>query len=232
MQLFMLTLASDSETHIDSFIFDAPFFFSILTIITKKWNDPDMLQIGTTDKLTISEQRSHFTLWCLIKSPLLLANDLRTIPDEIWKIIANEELIAIHQDQLGQQGYKRTKTSDSIGKSDDPEVWACDLQNGDVAVVLFNRSTRTQDMKVSFGDVVDYGENIDTQAIANTATTTKISAHVRDLWARADLGVYLDTYEAKVPSHDVVALRLSNITKSSDSSRIQQPQFLRVAAWQ
>ena len=186
-----------------------------------------MLQIGTTDKLTISEQRSHFTLWCLIKSPLLLANDLRTIPDEIWKIIANEELIAIHQDPLGQQGYKRTKTSNSIGKSDDPEVWACDLQNGDVAVVLFNRSTRTQDMKVSFGDVVDYRENSDTQAIANTATTTtRISAHVRDLWAKADRGVYVDIYEAKVPSHDVVALRLSNITKS----RIQQPQFLRVTA--
>jgi len=35
-----------------------------------KWNDPDMLEVGNT--LTDAEGRSHFSLWCLMKAPLLI----------------------------------------------------------------------------------------------------------------------------------------------------------------
>ena len=37
-----------------------------------KWNDPDMLEVGNT--LTDAEGRSHFSLWCLMKAPLLIGN--------------------------------------------------------------------------------------------------------------------------------------------------------------
>ncbi len=160
------------------------------------WNDPDMLQVGTSNKLSLDEQRSHFTLWALVKAPLLLANDLRSIPTEIMDIISNPEIIALNQDDLGIQGYKRRS-------DDDLEVWAGDLAGGDIAVVLFNRSPKTENISVKFKELLF--ENVFTEDLS-------ISAHVRDLWARADLGIFLDTFRGAVPSHGVIALRLSGVS--------------------
>jgi len=33
------------------------------------WNDPDMLEVGNGG-MTLDEDTAHFSLWCLIKSPL------------------------------------------------------------------------------------------------------------------------------------------------------------------
>jgi alpha-galactosidase len=51
------------------------------------WNDPDMLEVGN-GKLTYAEQKSHFTLWCLMKAPLLLGNDLRQMENSTLEIIS------------------------------------------------------------------------------------------------------------------------------------------------
>lgn len=195
------------------------------------WNDPDMLQVGTTSKLSVAEQRSHFTLWALIKSPLLLAMDLRAIPPEILEIISNPEIIAINQDPLGIQGYNRPSFN---GK--DLEIWAGNLQGGDMAVVLFNRSPQTGTIAVKFEDLFldDHDPRIRTNtntsriptatrgaAAATARASVSVSAHVRDLWARKDLGLHTDGFEAAVPSHDVMALRLSGISVEQLQRTIQ-----------
>ncbi|KAL3931877.1 MAG: hypothetical protein SGARI_004101 [Bacillariaceae sp.] len=157
------------------------------------WNDPDMLEVGNGD-LTIAEQRAHFTLWCLIKSPLLLGNDLRNIPHEVLQLITNKEVIALNQDPLGKQGYKRWSESvtssvnatrhlrtaendvdfEKGNDSEVVEVWAGDLAGGDVAVVLLNRASSSQQIAAKFQDV-----GID----------PAISVKVRDLWAHKDLPI-------------------------------------------
>ena len=76
-----------------------------------------MLEVGNGD-LTLAEQRSHFTLWALIKSPLLLGNDLQSVTDQTLEIITNTEIIALNQDPMGVQGYKR------ISLSGLEKVWA------------------------------------------------------------------------------------------------------------
>ena len=50
------------------------------------------------------EARSHFSLWCLLKSPLLIGCDLATVNASFLEILTNKELIDISQDKLGQQG--------------------------------------------------------------------------------------------------------------------------------
>ena len=40
------------------------------------WNDDDMLEVGNPG-LTIAEQRTHFALWCMVKSPLIIGSDVR-----------------------------------------------------------------------------------------------------------------------------------------------------------
>jgi len=66
------------------------------------WNDADMLEVGNKG-LTLSEQRAHFALWCLAKSPLLIGSDVRSINASSLAILKNAGLIAVNQDSLGVQ---------------------------------------------------------------------------------------------------------------------------------
>jgi alpha-galactosidase len=52
------------------------------------WNDPDMLEVGN-GKLTLAEQQSHFTLWCLMKLALLIGHELCTMNDLVLDLITN-----------------------------------------------------------------------------------------------------------------------------------------------
>lgn len=72
---------------------------------TTGWNDPDMLEIGN-GRCSVDEYRTHFNLWSILKAPLIIGNDIRTltIGDEIYNILANKEVIAVNQDSLGLQG--------------------------------------------------------------------------------------------------------------------------------
>ncbi len=40
-----------------------------------KWNDPDMLEVGNGG-MTTEEYKTHFSLWCMLASPLMAGNDL------------------------------------------------------------------------------------------------------------------------------------------------------------
>ncbi|MCR4584887.1 MAG: glycoside hydrolase family 27 protein, partial [Lachnospiraceae bacterium] len=75
--------------------------------LEKGWNDPDMLMIGM-DGLDTEMCRTHFAMWCMMNSPLMLGMDLRRIEkgDELYNIIANKELIALNQDPLGIQAKR------------------------------------------------------------------------------------------------------------------------------
>ena len=51
------------------------------------WNDPDMLEVG--NGMTENEDRAHFTMWCMMASPLILGNDLRSMSEATRNIILN-----------------------------------------------------------------------------------------------------------------------------------------------
>ena len=62
-------------------------------------NDPDMLEVGN-GYLTIQERRSHFALWAIMKSPLLIGTNMVNITQENIDILQNEHLLAFNQDDL------------------------------------------------------------------------------------------------------------------------------------
>ena len=112
------------------------------------WNDPDMLVIGM-DGIDNIMCRSHMAMWCLLNSPLMLGVDLRRVAkgDEIYKIIANEDLIALDQDALGIQAKRIFTTY----KCDEPDkeyirdnnridILAKPLADGSIALGFFNLS--------------------------------------------------------------------------------------------
>ena len=52
----------------------------------------------------MNEQRSHFALWSLFKSPLFIGADLRSLSREAKQILTAAEVIAVNQDPLGVAG--------------------------------------------------------------------------------------------------------------------------------
>ena len=52
------------------------------------WNDPDMLEVGN-GKLTLAENRAHFSLWAMLAAPLLAGNDLTNMKPEVKDILTN-----------------------------------------------------------------------------------------------------------------------------------------------
>ena len=67
------------------------------------WNDPDMLEVGN-GKCSVEEYQTHFSLWAILKSPMIVGNDVRNLTDpDILGILGNTEVIAVNQDSLGRQ---------------------------------------------------------------------------------------------------------------------------------
>lgn len=75
---------------------------------TSGWNDPDMLEVGNGG-CSNEEYRTHFSLWAMLKAPMIIGNDIRNFstPDAnnaaILDILSNQEVLAVNQDPLGRQ---------------------------------------------------------------------------------------------------------------------------------
>jgi len=95
------------------------------------WNDPDMLVTGAQG-LTLDEQKTHFALWCIMSAPLFLGNDPRNMTGEEKGIIMNKMAIAIDQDPT-EQGRR-------IKVEGDTEIWAKQLKDGKLAVLVLNKN--------------------------------------------------------------------------------------------
>ncbi|SES20150.1 alpha-galactosidase [Lentzea xinjiangensis] len=148
------------------------------------WNDPDMLVVGRPG-LTLTESRSHFTLWALMAAPLMAGNDIRTMSADVSAVLRNQRLIAVNQDGLGAGG--RRVRDDGV-----TEVFAKPLADGSVAVGLFNRGSGAA-------------------TIATTAAQIGLSGSaftLTDLWTGATSGTS-GAISASVPAHGVTAFRVS-----------------------
>lgn len=152
------------------------------------WNDPDMLEVGNGG-MTNVEYRTHFSMWAIMAAPLIAGNDLRTMDAATKEILTAPEVIAINQDPLGVQGVRVSRIVATKG----PQVWSKTLSGNNArAVALFNRSDEDVSMTVDWSQI---------KLPAGRAS-------VRDLWARADLGFFTDSYTVTVPAHGVMLVKI------------------------
>jgi alpha-galactosidase len=166
------------------------------------WNDPDMMQVGNGGTNT-AEDRSHFSLWCMMAAPLIAGNDIRSMSATTRNILTNGEAIRVNQDSLGAQGVRVT--------SGNSEVWVKKLlsqtsvkTDTNYAVLFFNRNNGgAVTMSVSVSQI--------TNAVKGGMTNGKIYT-VRDLWGHKDLGEWTAgtyTTPSGVGAHDVFMIRLA-----------------------
>ena len=105
------------------------------------WNDPDMLEVGNGQ--TVSEDRAHFSMWCMLAAPLILGNDIRNMNQDTKEIIMNQEVIALDQDSLGIQGLK-------FASENGLEFWFKPLVNDEWAFCILNRTTTSQEYSIDW----------------------------------------------------------------------------------
>ena len=101
------------------------------------WNDPDMLFVGTGDfdEAHAVEARSHFTLWAMVNSPLIIGYDLRKLTPALLAIFGNADIVALNQDSAGNQAVLAYD-------SDEVQTFVKTLADGGKAVALFNRTAQ------------------------------------------------------------------------------------------
>ncbi len=99
------------------------------------WHDMDMLLIGG-HCISEDEERTQMAIWAISAAPLIMGNDLRNVSVNSKNILLNKDAIAVNQDALGQMGLRLTKTADAP-----TQIWARNLENGDVAVALYNKDS-------------------------------------------------------------------------------------------
>lgn len=129
-------------------------------------NDLDMMQLG--NGLSFEEEKSHFAMWCMMSTPLMVGCDLTTIPESTLSILKNKDLISINQDPACLQAYVAKEIRDKEGMLLG-EVWIKNLNKDnspDKAIAFFNRSNKDVVFEVSFSEVGLSGDII----------------NIRDLW--------------------------------------------------
>jgi alpha-galactosidase len=190
--------------------FDVPghredYYFDVLDMIDRGvgleaysrpggWNDYDMLVVNLKgegalvgDGATPEEYRTHFSMWAILSSPLIIGSDLTRMDAYTLETLTNAEVIALNQDRLGIQAAR-------VRKDGDLEVFAKPLDNGDWGVGLLNRGRTDAEVGISWRR--DLGVEWS-------------AASVRDLWAHRNLGTYSDRFAAHIPPHVATILRVT-----------------------
>jgi alpha-galactosidase len=149
------------------------------------WNDADMLEVGAKG-LTLAESRGHFSMWCMIASPLIAGNDVRTMKPEIQAILTNKDVIAIDQDVAGHEGFR-------FRVDPDKEIWAKQLSNKEWAVAVLNTGDKPASLKLDMKELTFLTEQY---------------YDVTNVWSAKAEGTQNDPHVAMLDSHDVALYRL------------------------
>ena len=150
------------------------------------WNDPDMLEVGNGE-LTLAENRSHFSMWAMLASPLLAGNDLPNMKPEVKSILTNRDVIAIDQDPLGKQASR-------VYSDGEVEVWARHLDGGAIAVAVLNAGSDRYSTHPFHLSLTKLGLNGTQQA--------------KDLWTGKDMEL-TNNMPVELASHDILLVRVA-----------------------
>jgi len=139
------------------------------------WNDPDMLEVGNGG-MTTEEYKTHFSLWCMLASPLMAGNDLQNMSPETKSILLNKEVIALNQDSLGRQAICWRDNGDY-------QIWLKMLSKNEKAICLLNKSDEKKTVLVDFALLAE----AKTQRWGVASPLKLVNFTVRDLWDHKDM---------------------------------------------
>ena len=151
------------------------------------WPDADMLPLGRISirgergpdrrsLLTMDEQITLMTLWSIFRSPLMIGSDLPSNDVFTLGLLTNEEVLRVNQ---------RSTSNRELYSRDNQIAWVADSPYGGKYLALFN----LDDSETS---------NIETNLFE---TFGMPRYRVRDLWKRAELGVFEEKFQKAISPH-------------------------------
>ena len=167
-------------------------------------NDMDMLVVGmhggSNDDFigkiggcTDVQYKTHFALWAMMGSPLMIGCDIRSASEETKKILLNPDMLAINQD-VESRGAYRIPVEPQWFHKDESFVLIKVLSDGDIAIGLFNLSDTQRELTVQFWD---FGLPF--------ACGKGLSLY--DCHEHKELGIFKENFFATVPAHDCLVAR-------------------------
>jgi hypothetical protein len=156
------------------------------------WNDPDMLIVGMVGwgdhlhptNLTVDEQYTHISLWCLLASPLLIGCDISQMDEFTLSLLTNSEVLDVNQDPLGKQA-NRVSVDGNI------QTWAKAMEDGSKAIGFFNLGEVDEACTVDFPSLGFSGIK-----------------EIRDLWRQTNINISENTLQVNIPAHGVILLKI------------------------
>ena len=156
------------------------------------WPDADMLPMGAVRQVrspdnhrpqwtlfTLAEQRTMLTLWCMMRSPLMMGGELTKNDAQTLAMLTNRQLLEIE---------KKTYCAHPLYTTAKASAWIAPVADGKgVYAAVFNLSDETQEMVLT-RDEGQWGEN----ACANELWRNEKTA------AGKELRVTLDPHDAAV----------------------------------
>jgi alpha-galactosidase len=157
------------------------------------WLDLDMLEVGN-NVMTTAEETTHFSMWAILKSPLVIGAALKdsytSINSASLAILKNKDVISYNQDSLGvAASFKRRWTTDGY------EVWAGPLSGNRTVVALINLNNASRTLTLDLPDV----------GFQKAGT-------VKNVWAGTSASNVLTSYSASVAAHGTMLLELGSTT--------------------
>lgn len=149
--------------------------------------------------LSAEEERFHFGMWAINKSPLTLGHPILNSTASTLETVGNEEVISINQDSLGKQAELIRRYTE-----EEWDVWAGELSGSRTVVGLANWRNSERSVSVDLGNVLGIS-----------------SASARDVWAGKDLGSVSRNYTTTLAAHELKLLVLSDIVESDE---VPQPR--------
>lgn len=147
------------------------------------YNDMDMLEVGVEkwgNKLTTEEAKTHFGMWCIMNSPLLIGCDINSLSTTNLNLLKNKDLIALNQDTLYQQAYLAAKVNDCYVMVKDIEKHYGNKR----AFAIYNPNDAQKTVTLKFKDI-DLADSV----------------ALHDCFTKKDIGKFFETYEVKIPAH-------------------------------
>lgn len=168
-------------------------------------NDMDMLVAGmyggsNSDFIgnqiggcTDTQYKTHFALWCIMGSPLMIGCDIRHANAQTKELLQNKDLLSINQD-LESRGAYRIKVEPQWFHENEAFVLVKALQNGELAIGLFNLSDTQRELSVQFWDL-------------GLPSAAGISLSLFDCFSHEELGTFKERFAPTIPAYDCVMVR-------------------------
>jgi len=147
------------------------------------WNDPDMLLgsgFGAAASLLPHQSRMQFSLWAVLAAPLLIGASAASLTPHDLETYSNLEAIAVNQDPVGRPPAILLNTCPNVTDGSLPacqQIWTRRLFDGSVAMALVNFAPHNATLTCKPHCLRSLG-------------FPDGHAHVRDLWAHENLGLY------------------------------------------